>query len=216
MWALIIMKEGMIIMNDKHSPMKNFYSIKNNESILYSAEDALSIVFATCLNHDCEVSRCTSYNYFRDIKLRILYAEIKKVIKYMDEGDHDLSQLIDDHVLRSAFAGSVFMKDGMGASYLIEAVIICKQLLMRQSIIVAGEIYRQVAERFHVSPEAVEKAIRCFTKELWMICKNKTGCTAVYNFVFPSLNSSPTNKETIVFMAIKMLEIQKLLESTTI
>lgn len=49
-------------MNDKHSPMKNFYSIKNNESILYSAEDALSIVFATCLNHDCEVSRCTSYN----------------------------------------------------------------------------------------------------------------------------------------------------------
>lgn len=32
----------------------------------------------------------------------------------MDKGDYDLSQLVDDHILRSAFAGSVFMKDGMG------------------------------------------------------------------------------------------------------
>ena len=202
------MKERMIIMNNKHNPIKNFYSIKNNESISFDAEDALSLVFASCLNHDCEVSKCTSFNYFRDLKLRILYAEIKKIIRCMDEGDYDLSQLVDDHILRSAFAGSVFMKDGMGASYLI-----CKQLLAHQNVIIAGEIYRQVAERFHVSPEAVEKAIRYFTKELWMICKDKTKCLAIYNFVFPSLNSPPTNKDTIVFMAIKMLEIQKLLES---
>ena len=160
------MKEGMIIMNNKHNPIKNFYSIKNNESISFDAEDALSLVFASCLNHDCEVSKCTSFNYFRDLKLRILYAEIKKIIRCMDEGDYDLSQLVDDHILRSAFAGSVFMKDGMGASYLIEAVIICKQLIAHQNVIIAGEIYRQVAERFHVSPEAVEKAIRYFTKEL--------------------------------------------------
>ena len=152
MWALILMKEGMIIMNNKHNPIKNFYSIKNNESISFDAEDALSLVFASCLNHDCEVSKCTSFNYFRDLKLRILYAEIKKIIRCMDEGDYDLSQLVDDHILRSAFAGSVFMKDGMGASYLIEAVIICKQLLAHQNVIIAGEIYRQVAERFHVSP----------------------------------------------------------------
>ena len=108
------------------------------------------------------------------------------------------------------------MKDGMGASYLVEAVIVCKQLLARQNVIIAGEIYRQVAERFHVSPEAVEKAIRYFTKELWMVCKDKTKCLAIYNFVFPSLNSPPTNKDTIVFMAIKMLEIQKLLEALAI
>lgn len=72
------MKEGIIIMNNKHNPMKNFYSIKNNESISFDAEDALSLVFASCLNHDCKVSKCTSFNYFRDLKLRILYAEIKK------------------------------------------------------------------------------------------------------------------------------------------
>ena len=216
MWALILMKEGMIIMNNKHNPIKNFYSIKNNESISFDAEDALSLVFASCLNHDCEVSKCTSFNYFRDLKLRILYAEIKKIINCMDKGDYDLSQLVDDHILRSAFAGSVFMKDGMGASYLVEAVIVCKQLLARQNVIIAGEIYRQVAEQFHVSPEAVEKAIRYFTKELWMVCKDKTKCLAIYNFVFPSLNSPPTNKDTIVFMAIKMLEIQKLLEAVAI
>lgn len=209
------MKEGIIIMNNKHNPMKNFYSIKNNESISFDAEDALSLVFASCLNHDCEVSKCTSFNYFRDLKLRILYAEIKKIINCMDKGDYDLSQLVDDHILRSAFAGSVFMKDGMGASYLVEAVIVCKQLLARQNVIIAGEIYRQVAEH-HVSPEAVEKAIRYFTKELWMVCKDKTKCLAIYNFVFPSLNSPPTNKDTIVFMAIKMLEIQKLLEAVAI
>ena len=202
------MKEGIIIMNNKHNPMKNFYSIKNNESISFDAEDALSLVFASCLNHDCEVSKCTSFNYFRDLKLRILYAEIKKIINCMDKGDYDLSQLVDDHILRSAFAGSVFMKDGMGASYLVEAVIVCKQLLARQNVIIAGE--------FHVSPEAVEKAIRYFTKELWMVCKDKTKCLAIYNFVFPSLNSPPTNKDTIVFMAIKMLEIQKLLEAVAI
>ena len=141
MWALILMKEGIIIMNNKHNPMKNFYSIKNNESISFDAEDALSLVFASCLNHDCEVSKCTSFNYVRDLKLRILYAEIKKIINCMDEGDYDLSQLVDDHILRSAFAGSVFMKDGMGASYLVEAVIVCKQLLARQNVIIAGEIY---------------------------------------------------------------------------
>ena len=186
------MKEGMIIMNNKHNPIKNFYSIKNNESISFDAEDALSLVFASCLNHDCEVSKCTSFNYFRDLKLRILYAEIKKIIRCMDEGDYDLSQLVDDHILRSAFAGSVFMKDGMGASYLVEAVIVCKQLLARQNV------------------------IRYFTKELWMVCKDKTKCLAIYNFVFPSLNSPPTNKDTIVFMAIKMLEIQKLLEALAI
>lgn len=49
MWALILMKEGIIIMNNKHNPMKNFYSIKNNESISFDAEDALSLVFASCL-----------------------------------------------------------------------------------------------------------------------------------------------------------------------
>ena len=148
MWALILMKEGIIIMNNKHNPMKNFYSIKNNESISFDAEDALSLVFASCLNHDCEVSKCTSFNYFRDLKLRILYAEIKKIINCMDKGDYDLSQLVDDHILRSAFAGSVFMKDGMGASYLVEAVIVCKQLLARQNVIIAGEIYRQVGSNF--------------------------------------------------------------------
>ena len=81
MWALILMKEGMIIMNNKHNPIKKFCSIKNNESISFDAEDALALVFASCLNHDCEVSKCTSFNYFRDLKLRILCAEIKKIIR---------------------------------------------------------------------------------------------------------------------------------------
>ena len=49
----------------------------------------------------------------------------------------------------------------------------------------------------------------------WFV-KIKLKCLAIYNFVFPSLNSPPTNKDTIVFMAIKMLEIQKLLEAVAI
>ena len=50
------------------------------------------------------------------------------------------------------------------------------------------------------------------------MCRDKVNGVdnlTVYNFIFPSFTSPPTNKETIVYMAVKMLEIQKIIESIT-
>ncbi len=88
-----------------------------------------------------------------------------------------------------------------GGSYLVEAVIVCKQLLARQNVIIA----ERYIDKLQSDRIPSTKAIRYFTKELWMVCKDKLKCLAIYNFVFPSLKLPPTNKDTIVFMAIKML-----------
>lgn len=197
-------------MNNKINPIEKFYSKNKSKSVSINTQDEIAVLIASCIYNNY-----TFLNYITDAKLRVLYAEINTIIKYMHNDEYDLSQLIDERILRYSFADYIFSKESIGASYLIEAVIICKQFFVSKKVIVAGEIYRQVAESFHVSPEAVEKAIRCFTKALWANCKNESAGLSVYSFIFPSFKSSPKNKETIVYMAVKMLEIQKLLESIT-
>lgn len=198
-------------MDDKLIPIKKFYSNDKDNSAAVNLQDEISALIASCI-----FKNYSFLNYVTDTKLRVLYAEIITIIKNMNNNENNLSQLIDDRILRYIFASFIFSKESIGARYLIEAVIICKQLFVSQKVIVAGDIYRQVADNFHVSPEAVEKAIRCFTKELWASCKNKSTGLSVYKFIFPSFTSSPTNKETIVYMAVKMLEIEKLLESVAL
>lgn len=198
-------------MNDKLNPIENFYSNNKSEFVAISTEDEIAALIASCI--------CKNFaflNYISDIKLRVLYAEIKTIIKHINNDEYNFSQLIDERILRCIFAGFVFSKESMGATYLIESVIICKQLFVNQKVIIAGDIYRQVADDYNVSPEAVEKTIRYFTKELWADCKNKANGLSVYNFIFPSFKTPPTNKETIVYMAVKMLEIEKILESVTL
>lgn len=198
-------------MNDKLNPIKKFYSNDKNNSSVANTQDEISALISSCI-----FKNYSFLNYVTDAKLRVLYAEINTIIKNMNNDEYNLSHLIDERILRYIFAGFVLSKESIGASYLIEAVIICKHLFVSQKVIVAGDIYRQVADSFHVSPEAVEKAIRCFTKELWASCKNKSTGLSVYKLIFPSFTSSLTNKETIVYMAIKMLEIEKLLESVAL
>lgn len=198
-------------MNDKLNPIKKFYSNDKNNSSVANTQDEISALISSCI-----FKNYSFLNYVTDAKLRVLYAEINTIIKNMNNDEYNLSHLIDERILRYIFAGFVLSKESIGARYLIEAVIICKHLFVNQKVIVAGDIYRQVADSFHVSPEAVEKAIRCFTKELWASCKNKSTGLSVYKLIFPSFTSSPTNKETIVYMAIKMLEIEKLLESVAL
>lgn len=200
-------------MNDRLILEKRFYSNNNDYSLAINVNDEIAALIASCSSSDSTFLNCIS-----DTKLRVLYAEINNVIKCNYGDMANFGKLLDERILRGVYNSSVFMTEGMGAKYLIEAVIICKKLFVNQDVIVAGEIYREVADKFNVSPEAVEKATRYFIKSQWAMCRDKVNGVdklTVYNFIFPSFTSPPTNKETIVYMAVKMLEIQKIIESIT-
>ena len=94
-------------------------------------------------------------------------------------------------------------------------MIVCKYLLIDNSVVVVGEVYKCVAEKFNVSPEAVEKSIRKTMKVLWETYRCGSKDTVVYDYIFPSIYSSPTNKEIITFMAMNVLGIQNFLEAVT-
>lgn len=110
-------------MNDKLIPVKRFYSNDNDDSLAISVNDEIAALVASCLKSDSTFINCIG-----DIKLRVLYAEIKNIIKWNYGDRANFSQLLDDHILRGVFNSSVFMTEGMGAKYLIEAVILCKKL----------------------------------------------------------------------------------------
>ena len=150
-----------------------------------------------------------------DFKLKIIFAEIQKLIFYRMEGVYDLDYLVDEHLLRKVLLGLILMPDRIGTYYLVEAVIVCKYLLIDNSVVVVGEVYKCVAEKFNVSPEAVEKSIRKTMKVLWETYRCGSKDPVVYDYIFPSIYSSPTNKEIITFMAMNVLGIQNFLEAVT-
>ena len=52
-------------------------------------------------------------------------------------------------------------------------------------------------------------------KVLWETYRCVWKDTVVYDYIFPGIYSSPTNKEIITFMAMNVLGIQNFLEAVT-